>query len=191
MTLEEYKKNKNKKKKHSSNLLTRILIIIIMIFILLIVFNFNPNLKKKINNTIFKTDYNFSYLNKFYNKYITDVFSKTEKSIKVSKTNEIEKEKYKDGMKIYLTNKENIKVLNGGVVVFIGDKDDYGKTIIIQQSNGIDAWYGNIDTSKVKLYDYVETGKTIATSKEYYFLVYEKDGKKLSYDVANKTNKNT
>lgn len=189
MTLEEYrKKNKKKNKKYLSNLLTRILIVIIIIFVLLIFVNFNPDLKNKIKNTLFKTDYNFSYLNKVYNKYFADVFDKVnDKDVAVVSKNSTKKqEKYKDGVKVYLDNTSEIKLLHSGIVVYIGNKKNYGKTIIIQQSNGIDAWYGNIDTTKVKLYDYVEKDKTIATGDKYYYLVYEKDGKKLDYNEANK-----
>ena len=189
MTLEEYKKKNQKKHKYLSGLLTRILILVIILFVLLIVVNFNPNLKNKVKNTLFETDYNFSYLNKVYNKYFVDVFNDTKKKsvVAVSKTNEEKtKEKYKDGIKIYLNNETDINLLNSGIVVFVGEKKDYGKVIIVQQSNGIDAWYGNIDISKVKLYDYIEKDKVIASANKYYYLVYEKDGKKINYDEANK-----
>ncbi len=67
--------------------------------------------------------------------------------------------------------------LNSGIVVFIGEKEDYGNTIIVQQMNGIDAWYGNIDTTSIKLYDYVEKGIMLGETKDTtLYLAFQKDG---------------
>lgn len=69
-----------------------------------------------------------------------------------------------------------------GLVVFIGEKEGYGNTVIIQQANGIDLWYGNIESVNVKLYDYVETGVLIGTTlNDNLYLVYKKDGEVLDY----------
>ena len=73
--------------------------------------------------------------------------------------------------------------LESGIVVYIGDKDNYGHTIIIQQVNGIDLWYVGVNNSNLKLYDYIEKGSLIgeALSNDIY-LVYKKDGKVLNYE---------
>ena len=48
--------------------------------------------------------------------------------------------------------------------------------------NGIDAWYGNIDTTSIKLYDYVEKGSLLGEAKnKKLYLVFQKDGKFLNY----------
>ena len=75
-----------------------------------------------------------------------------------------------------------IPVLESGLVVFIGDKDNYKNSIIIQQVNGIDVWYSNINNSNLKLYDYVEKGTLIGeTINNELFLVFKKDGKAIDY----------
>ena len=38
-----------------------------------------------------------------------------------------------------------------GIVVFIGDKEGYGNTIIVQRIDGIDEWYGGIVNTNLKL----------------------------------------
>ena len=61
-------------------------------------------------------------------------------------------------------------------------KEHYGNVIIIEGVNGIDIWYGNMETSSIKLYDYVESGTYLGTTKDnYLYLVYSKDGQFLNY----------
>ena len=64
-------------------------------------------------------------------------------------------------------------------VTFIGEKEGYNNTIIVQQSNGYYAWYGNV-TEKVKLYDYVEKGTVIGTATDEYYYVLLKDDKPVN-----------
>ena len=87
-----------------------------------------------------------------------------------------------DGVKLTVSDKYLVPNQLSGLVVFIGKKDGYGNTIIIQQANGIDLWYGNIDVTNVKLYEYVEEGTLIGTTKDnILYLVYKKDGKVIDY----------
>ena len=68
------------------------------------------------------------------------------------------------------------------MVLFIGDKDNYGKTIIIEDLNGIYYWYGNISTTSLKLYDYVEEGSFIGEADKALYMVFSKDDKYLNYE---------
>ena len=83
---------------------------------------------------------------------------------------------------LVVSNNYTVPVIESGIVVFIGDKEDYGKVIIIQQINGIDLLYGNIDNTSYKLYDYVKKGDILGISNNYLYLVYKKDGKVLDYE---------
>ena len=70
-----------------------------------------------------------------------------------------------------------------GIVVFIGDKDEYGKTIIIQGMDGVDYWYSNVSDVNVKLYDYVSSSTIIANTKDnVLYVVFMRDGKSLDYE---------
>lgn len=179
MTLDDYKRKSQKKKRYLSNLLTRILITIILIFGILIIINTNPEVKKKIDKYVFKTNFNYAYINKIYNKYFLNLTK--EKTLLVSKENLPNYKKYEDGFVKTINKHEKIKNLSSGVVVFVGEKEKYGKTIIIQGSDGIDIWYGNLEKVSVKMYDYVEVDKEIATASNNLYLVFQKDGKYLNY----------
>ena len=66
--------------------------------------------------------------------------------------------------------------------MFIGKKEGYGNTLIVQQANGIDCWYGNIKNLSVKLYDYVEKGSALGeVENNLLYLVFKKDGAVLDY----------
>ena len=72
--------------------------------------------------------------------------------------------------------------LESGIVVFMGNKEGYGNTIIIEQINGIDVWYSNINTNDIKLYDYIEKGKLLGeVAGKKMYMVFQKDGKVLNY----------
>ena len=59
----------------------------------------------------------------------------------------------------------------------------YGNTIIVQQVNGVDLWYGNINNSNVKLYDYIEKGEILGdTLNNDLYLVYKKEGSTVNYE---------
>ena len=38
----------------------------------------------------------------------------------------------------------------------MGEKEGYGNTLIIQGADGVDIWYGNVNSTSLKLYDYIE-----------------------------------
>lgn len=49
-----------------------------------------------------------------------------------------------------VSNNYLVPTLESGIVVFMGEKEGYGKTIIIEQINGIDVWYSNIEGKILK-----------------------------------------
>ena len=75
-----------------------------------------------------------------------------------------------------------VPTIESGIVVFIGEKEKIGKTIIIEQVNGIDTFYSNINFNNLKLYDYVEKGELLGEVKNNeLYLTFQKDGKYLDY----------
>ena len=62
-----------------------------------------------------------------------------------------DQEKYLDGVKLTVDKGYLVPVLDSGIVVFIGDKEKYGPTIIIQQVNGVDVWYVGVDLSLIHI----------------------------------------
>ena len=74
-----------------------------------------------------------------------------------------------------------IIILESGVVVFIGEKENYKNTIIVERVDGVDVFYGNIKTNNIKLYDYVEKGELLGEANNELYLVFQKDGVYLDY----------
>ena len=68
-------------------------------------------------------------------------------------------------------------------MVFIGEKEEYGNTIIIQGMDEIDYWYSNVENINVKLYDYVESDNIIANTKNNtLYVLFMKNGEVLNYE---------
>ncbi|MBD8922794.1 hypothetical protein EGR52_05140 [bacterium] len=90
---------------------------------------------------------------------------------------------YYDGEVLILNNNTLINNITSGIVVFIGEKDNYNNTVIIQGVDGVDAWYGNLENVSVKLYDYVEKNSVLGqTQDDKLYLVLKKDNDYLKYE---------
>ena len=81
-----------------------------------------------------------------------------------------------------MSEKYAVPAIKEGMVVFVGEKEKYGKTIIISGTDGIDIWYSNIN-SNVKLYDYIEKGKIVGEAIDSkIYLLFKKDKQILNYE---------
>lgn len=176
----------NKTKKYLTGLLVRSLITIIIITSLAIIYKSNASLKDDISNYIFKEDIFFTKAKKIYDKYlggllpikkedgVSDVFNE--------KLNYSASSLYYDGVKLSVLDSYLVPTLDEGMVVFIGDKENYGKTVIIENLDGVDMWYGNITNTSLKLYDYVEKGGLVGEVNKDLYMVFSRDGKYLDYE---------
>lgn|SRR5574344_851384 len=170
-------KNKPKPKKYK-------LLVTIMIFSLLILILQN---NKKISDTFYKyiyeDNFSFAFINNIYEKYFGGILPKNE-AVKVF--NETLKytssSKYMDGCALEVTSDYLVPNQKKGIVIFIGEKEGYGNTVIIEQYDGIDVWYSNLKEVDVNLYDYIETNALIGSVDNTLYLVYKKDGKVLNYE---------
>lgn len=54
-----------------------------------------------------------------------------------------------------------IECIQDGFVVFVGEKDNLNKTVIVQHNDGSESWYGNLASVDVALYDYIKSGHPI------------------------------
>ena len=90
---------------------------------------------------------------------------------------------YQEGANLEVTKNYLVPNQESGVVVYVGEKENYGNTIIIEDLNNINTWYGNICNTPIKLYDYIEKGSYIGeTCNEHLYLVYSKDNQFLNYE---------
>lgn len=182
MTLKEYNSRKNNESNGSFlvSYLTKTLICAIFVFVVLILVNVSDNIKVFIKDKVLTTNLNFATINSFYNKYFTNIFKSNELPV----NNEIVEESYEeygDGVKV-INESGNVFLRNSGIVIYIGEKEEYGKTIIIQQSDGLDAWYGGLTNVDVKLYDYIDKGTILGGKEEHYYLLFQKEGEFLDYE---------
>ncbi|WP_282941279.1 M23 family metallopeptidase [Paenibacillus sp. RC67] len=77
-----------------------------------------------------------------------------------------------------------VAAMDTGLVVYVGNKEDTGYTIIIRHTNGLQSVYGWIEQGKVELNDWIKGGETIGTvsknsSKQagYLYFAVSKDNK--------------
>jgi stage IV sporulation protein FA len=89
---------------------------------------------------------------------------------------------YHDGVSLTIPESYLIPAITEGMVVFIGNKEYYNNTIIIEDLNGVYIWYGNVSTTSLKLYDYVEKGTYIGEAERNLYMVFSKDNKYLNYE---------
>ncbi len=178
--------NKNDKNK-LVKFINKVLITILFTVVVLIISKMNPEYKKVIKEKLFEENFSFSSVRNFSEKYLGgllpfDKITSEEKSVFDEKLVYSELKKYKDGAELKVTDNYLVPVVESGIIVFIGEKDKYGKTIIVQQMNGIDLWYSNINIGDHKLYDYIEKGDLIGESiNNKIYLSYQKNGEFLDY----------
>lgn len=181
---------KKEPKKSYSKHINKFLILILITITTLIVLKNNTKLKTMFYKNVYDTSFSFASINKLYKDVFgspipfNDIIEKKKTSLVFDEKLEYsEKSKYLDGVKLTVSKNYLVPTLESGMIVYIGDKDKYGSTVIIQQVNGIDVWYSNINASSVKLYDYIEKGSLVGEVKDTnLYLVYKKDGKVLNYE---------
>lgn len=183
-----YKDNKSSKSKNNlfKNIVLRVLITIIVTLILLIGFKMNNNFKKTFYHYVYEENFPFSVVKNFLQeKFGTSLtFDKivTDEEVFNEKLSYKDKSLYHDGVKLMVSSEYMIPSLESGIVVYIGEKENYKQVVIVQQMNGVDVWYGNIKQANVKLYDYVEKGSLIGqVDNKTLYLVFQKEGKFVDY----------
>lgn len=177
----------NKNNRFINNLITRILIATILFFGIVIYSNYYPDKVKLFKDKYLNNNINFSKISNLYSKYFGDVVPI--KSMEETKTVFDEKLTYEkiqmqdNRYVLKVANNYIVPVLNAGIVVFIGEKEGLGKTVIIQGIDEVDYWYSNIDNVDVKLYDYVSKGNMLGNViGDTMYLTFLKDGKYLKYE---------
>lgn len=185
--LDKLRQKSNKDDKRISRIFSKILISIIFILCSCIYIHLDENNLKKYQKYLFEDNLTFAKINSEYQKFLGSLFpSVTSNNDAILASNNVslnEIIEYNDGYKIKVNDNSPINVITSGIVVYLDEKEGYGKTIIIQGIDGYDIWYGNVADPSVKLYDYVEKGTILANSNSnYYYNVFYKDGNKVTYE---------
>lgn len=180
-------KNKRKGKVFFYKFFIRLFACIIIILIGLIFVKNNDSLSERIYKYLNKYDINLASVNDWYQKHFGDItpfqnLVKGKTKLVFSENLVYDKvSQYKNGVKLSVCDNYLVPIVESGIVVFSGNKDSYGNTVIIKQVDGVDVWYGNVKNLNVNLYDYVSRGEFLGEANKYLYMVFQKDGKYLSY----------
>ena len=168
------------------NFIIKIMISLIVVLIVLIGSKKSTSFKTMIYKNVYDNTISFAYLNTLYSKYlgnilhfkldigITPVFSETLKYKN--------KTAYLDGVMLDVDTNYLVPSINSGLVIFVGEKEGYGNTVIVLGEEGVEVWYSNIN-NKVKLYDYIEKGTYIGdTIDNKLYLTFKQDSEILNYE---------
>ena len=174
-------------KKKIKILLNKLLLTILVFLIGLILIKNNSNLKKVIKENIYEKSIKFtktkSIYEKYFGKYLSmDNINNNEQPVFNEKLSYLKEEKYNNGVKLSVNNNYLVPNLESGIIVFVGEKENIGNSIIIEQIDGIDTMYSNININNYKLYDYIEKGELLGEVKgDNLYISFQKNGEYLDY----------
>ena len=182
--------NAHKKNKYFKLFIYKLLITTSIVLVVLILTKSSDKFKAIIKQNVYDKNFSFAKVNEVYTKYLGSalpfkdlkIFKEEVKPTFDEKLKYSEESEYNDGVKLTVEDNYLVPIQESGLVVFTGVKEGYGNIVIIQQIDGVDLWYGNIDNVNVNLYDYVEKGNLLGEVKgNTLYLVYQKDGKYIDY----------
>lgn len=189
------KRKQEKKEPHKVNwryqkVLGKFLVTALGTICALILLKGDVSSKKWFYQNVYETNFSFMTVNQWYEKTFgsplpfQDLWKdKVTTPVFDEKLEYRKKEAYQEGVKLEVNSNYLIPNLESGMVVFIGEKEGYGNTVIVQQVNGVDAWYANVKNNNVKLYDYVEKGSLLGEVEgTTLYLVFKKEGTALNYE---------
>ena len=174
--------------KYLRNLMMRCLFLIVIFLVLAILSKSSVEFKNYIYKNIYTDNISFAKIKKMYTKYLGGVLplkkiSNDTYPVFKEKLEYNDLSKYLDGVKLEVGNNYLVPVINSGLVLYIGQKDGYNNTVIIEGEDGVDIWYGNMANVSLKLYDYVEAGTLLGeVDNNMLYLVYSEDNKFLNVE---------
>lgn len=187
LTVEEYlKKKKGSKSSKSYSYLIKLMITVLLTISCLISLKIKPELKTNFYKYVFNDQISFVQINNLYEKYLKDVLPFQDllkvKQVFNEQLTYSSISKYKDGNSLKVTSSYLVPILESGMVIYTGEKEEYGLTVIIEQVDGTEVWYSNLKSYNIKLYDYVEKGSLLGEVDNELYIVIKKDGKYLDYE---------
>lgn len=173
--------------KYVKGLISRSLVAIIFVLGSIIFTNVSDKNKELYQKYVLEDSLEFTKINELYQSLFgkVDMTSKKDddSSLVSGNITYTNIEPFKNGVKLTVGMNEVVNVITSGIVVFIGEKDDLGNTIIVQGNDGVDIWYSNITDTDIKVYDYIESGSILGTSNaEDIYITICKDGEYMNYE---------
>ncbi|HDX9579165.1 TPA: M23 family metallopeptidase [Bacillus pseudomycoides] len=132
---------------------------------------------------VMKEEFQFAYVSKWYESKFGKPLSflpssekkspQKEKNYAVPASGKVMQNFQVNGQGVFVQTAANavVESVNEGIVVSIGQKEEFGNTIEIQHADGTESWYGNLGETSVKLYDYVAKKQKVGTvaNGKFYF----------------------
>lgn len=148
-------------------LINKLIISLVLLSILFILLKQNPLLKY----SILDDSLSFNTINQYLGKYIVKTAIEPVNNI----NNTLNYTKYNDGIKVFLSHNQ-VEAYDSGVVVYLGDINDYNDCIVIQGFNDIDLWYCNLTNYDVTMYEYIKKNTIIGRTNHELILIGKSNG---------------
>ena len=146
-------------KKRFIRLFNEVLLTTIIFLGAMIAVKLSSEVKSFVYQHVYVDTLPFTKANELYQKYLGDIFPSLWKdnSKPVFNTSLVYEESstYYDGVALKVGKSYLVPFIESGIVVFMGEKENYGSVVIVQQTDGVDMWYGGVSTNNLKMYDYV------------------------------------
>ena len=133
----EKKENLPKNLKYIKGLVSRTLIAVIFVLGSIIFTNLSDKNKELYKNYVLENSLSFTKINNLYQDLFgkVDILSKPKDDstqVFFNTINYSDVENYKNGVKLTIGMNETVNVITSGIVVYIGQKEELGNTIIIR-----------------------------------------------------------
>lgn len=172
-------------KKMINKYITKVMLGIIFFLVSIIFTNFSDKNLLLYKEYVFTESLPFTKIKGWYEDLFGEVLPKNDNTKTVFNGKLVYKEivDYLNGEKLTISSNSLVNSIGSGVVVYNGEKEGYGNTVIIQGIDGVDIWYGNLQNVSVSLYDYIEADTVIGeVTNEYLYLVIKKDNEFIKYE---------
>lgn len=179
--------NKEKKPHRLIRFINKTLLAIFLGLVFLIVMEYSPKFKNYMQNEVLNKNFSFGLFDKLYSKIFGEILPSNNDNV-ITVFNERltynNKEDYHNGYKLTVSKDYLVPVIESGVVVFIGEKEDFGNVITVEGENGSTITYGNIKNTDVKLYEYVYKGKYLGeVNDDTLYIMVLKNGEYLDIET--------
>lgn len=185
VTVSKHSKLGRSYNKKTSSFVTKVLLSLIFVLSSLIYTNLSDNNYNLYKQKILMNNIRYTKIKKTYEKYLGKIIpskSLNTKEVFKKESNYRTIEEVANGEKIIFDDNAIIESIQSGIVVFIGEKDGYGNTVIIQGIDDIDIWYSNVNNTDLKLYDYVEKNAVVGEVNDYLLINIIKNNNHLKYE---------
>lgn len=186
--------NRNEKKKPSYlkslffKMFVKTLVVVILFLGSLIYINQSDNNKEKFKNIVYNNNLSFARIYSAYKKYLGDIvpfkniYKDNTKLVFGDGISYSKIIKEENGFLLTVSKDYIVNSIYAGIVIKTENDDKYKNIITIQDKNGLNISYGNLNTVSVKIYDYVAKGELLGNCDDKLYLIFEKEGKYLSYE---------